>query len=103
MHDKQNNKTKLMTSYYYNWYSNSFINQNVDKEIYNGINIEDIYIDPNLFNYIIPNNEELIIIYIMKGADEKNLLLLNRYNYTTDLRKTTKFDKYNMMKEIKNI
>jgi hypothetical protein len=94
MHDKQNNKTKLMTSYYYNWYSISFINQNVDKEIYNGINIEDIYIDPNLFNYIIPNNEELIIIYIMKGAEGKNLLLLNRYNYTTDLRKTTKFDKY---------
>ena len=95
MHDKQNNKTKLMTSYYFNWDLQSFINKNVDKETYNGINIEDIYIDPNLFNYILPNNhEELLIIYIMKGAEGKNILLLNRYNYTNDLRTTTKFDKY---------
>ena len=94
MHDKQNNKTKLMTSYYYNSDLRSFININVDDESYNGINLEDIYIDPNLFNYLLPNNEEMIIIYTMMGPEGKNLLLLNRYNYTNDLRKKTKFDKY---------
>ena len=102
MHDKQNNKTNLMTSYYYNWDLQSFINQNIDEETYNGINIEDIYIDPNLFNYILPNTEELIIIYIMKGAQGKNLLLLNTYNYTTDLTKKTKFDKYSSSNYIRD-
>ena len=43
-----------------------------------GINIEDNYIHPNLFNYIIPNNEEMIIIYISKEA--KMSLLLTRFN-----------------------
>ena len=94
MHDKQKNKTKLITSYYYNYDSYSFISQVEGHEIYNGLNIEDMYIDPNLFNYILPNNQELIIIYLMKGAEGKNLLLLNRYNYTKDLKKKTKFDKY---------
>ena len=94
IHDEQHNKTQLMTSYYYHLDSRSIMHRNEYEETYYGINIEDTFIDQNLFNYILPSEEELIIIYITKGSKGENLLLLNRYNYTTDLTKKTKFDKY---------
>ena len=96
IHDLKNEKTRLITSYYYNSDLRSFIHYNVDDEKYYGINIETQYIDPNLFNNILPNNQELIIIYIMKNPKGKNILLLNRYDYNKDLKYLTKFDKYSL-------
>ena len=94
-HDKESSKTRLMTSVYINNYLMTFILRFETLGIYYGINIEDTYIDPNLFNHLIPN-DELIIIYIMKGAENKNLLLLNRYDYQQSLKVQTKFDKYTL-------
>ena len=95
-HDRENNKTRLMTSLYINYYKTTYILRFDDLEIYYGINIEDFYIDPKLFNNLLPNNEEFIIIYIMKGAEGKILLLLNRYDYQHSLQVQTKFDKYTL-------
>ena len=94
-HDKESNKTRLMTSVYINYYLMTFILRFETLGIYYGINIEDTYIDPNLFNHLLPN-DELIVIYIMKGAENKNLLLLNRYDYQQSLQVQTKFDKYSL-------
>ena len=94
-HDKDSGKTRLMTSVYINYYLMSFILRFDTLGIYYGINIEDTYIDPNLFNHLLPN-DELIVIYIMKGAENKNLLLLNRYDYQQSLKVQTSFDKYTL-------
>ena len=101
-HDKENMKTRLMTSLYIHHYETSFILRFEDLDIHYGINIEDLYIEPNLFNHLLPNNEELIIIYIMKGAEGKNLLLLNRYDYQHTLQIQTKFDKYSLSNYIRD-
>ena len=95
-HDKDANKTRLMTSVYINYYLMSFILRFEGLGIYYGINIEDFYVDPNLFNHLLPNNEELLIIYITKGENGKNNLLLNRYDYNQSLQVQTKFDKYTL-------
>ena len=95
-HDKQKNKTKLVTSAYVNINLNSFINQKDDIGVYNGINIEDQYIPPELFNSLIPNSKDLIIIYIMKNYKGKNLLILNNYDYNKELKTKTKFDKFSI-------
>ena len=94
-HDEKNQKTRLMTSIYVNHDQQSLILRFDDKlEIYHGINIEDKYIQPNLFNHLLPNMNGLIIIYIMKNYEGKNLLLLNEYDYTHDLKFKTELDKY---------
>ena len=95
-HDKENGKTRLMTSVYVNYNLYTFILRFEDLEIYQGINIEDEYIDPNLFNHLLPNTKEVIIIYIMKGTEGKNLLHLNKYDYTKDLKYKTKFHKFSL-------
>ena len=95
-HDKSNNKTRLMTSLYMNYHLTSFILRFEDLGIYYGINIEDLYIEPNLFNYLLPNNEEFIIIYIKKEPEGKNLLLLNRYDYQHSSQTQTKFERHSL-------
>ena len=95
-HDEKNSKTRLMTSVYVNYNPYSFILRFEDMDIYKGINIEDTYINPNLFNHLLPNMDELIVLYIMKGVGGKNQLLLNKYDCTKDLKYKTKFDKYSL-------
>ena len=85
-----------MSSLYINFYLTSLILRFDGLDIFYGINLEDNYIEPDLFNTILPNNDELIIIYIMKGAEGKYLLLLNRYDYKHSLQVQTKFDKYSL-------
>ena len=95
-HDSSSNKTRLMTSIYLNYYLTSYILRFEDLEIYNGINIEDEYIEPNLFNTLLTDKEELIITYVMKGGEGKNLLLLNKYDFRQSLQVQSKFDKYTL-------
>ena len=102
-HDKASNKTRLVTSLYVNHDSISFILNVENMGVYHGINIEDFYISPNLFNNLLPNRNEIIIIYIMRGVQGQNLLLLNRYDYNEDLKKKTKLDKYSMSNYLKNV
>ena len=96
-HDQANDKTRLVTSLYINMNSLSLIleTEKMGKlEVYHGINIENFYISPDLFNTLLPNEKEIIIIYMMKGAQDQNLLLLNRYDYNKDLKNKTELDKY---------
>ena len=102
-HDKASNKTRLVTSLYVNHDLISFILNVENMGVYHGINIEDFYISPNLFNNLLPNRNEIIIIYIMRGVQGQNLLLLNRYDYNEDLKKKTKLDKYSMSNYLKNV
>ena len=95
-HDKENGKTRLVTSVYVNYNLYTFILRFEELGIYQGINIEDVYINPNLFNHLLPNTKEVIIIYIMKGVKSQNLLLLNKYDYTKELKYKTKFDKLSL-------
>ena len=95
-HDKSSDKTRLVTSLYIDKYSTSFILKLVTLGIYHGINIENDYIEPNLFNHLLTYNNEIMIIYIMKGAEGKNLLLLNQYDYTQSLKIQTNFNKYSL-------
>ena len=95
-HDESSDKTRLVTSLYIDKYSTSFILKLDTLGIYHGINIEDDYIEPNLFNHLLTYNNEIMIIYIMKGAEGKNLLLLNQYGYSQSLKLQTNFNKYSL-------
>ena len=95
-HDSSSNKTRLMTSLYINYNKTSYILRFEDLKIDYGINIEDNYIESNLFNYLLPNNDEIITIYIKKGAEGKNLLLLKKYDHQHPLQTQTSFDKYSL-------
>ena len=72
-------KTYLLFSYYINRisYVPYFEITNVFSLSF-GLNIEDNYVHQNLFNYLVPNKEEFIILYISKEA--KMSLLLTRFN-----------------------
>ena len=69
-------KVSLMYSYYRKYIYSSYIP--FTSNIFIGINIEDNYVHQDLFNYLVPNEDELIIIYISK--EDKMSLILNRFN-----------------------
>ena len=69
-------KVSLMYSYYRKFIHTSYIPFTTN--VFIGINIEDNYVHQDLFNYLVPNEDELIIIYI--SQEDKMSLLLNRFN-----------------------
>ena len=78
-----NGKTLLLYSYYIKQSKNKVIRRNYipyfeTGNLYYGLNIQDNYIHQNLFNHLIPNKDELIIIYISK--ETKNNLFLSRFD-----------------------
>ena len=80
-HDKANDRTFLLSSLYRKSIHSTYIFKfNLFRKFY-GINFENKYIEPNLFNILIPNHNDLIAIYIMKN-NNKNLLIMSRFNLT---------------------
>ena len=75
-----NGKTLLLYSYYIknSGIRRSFISYYEGSNSFYGINIQDNYINQNLFNYLVPNEDELIILYIFK--EMKMSLFLTRFN-----------------------
>ena len=69
-------KVSLMYSYYKKYIHRSYIPFTTN--VFIGINIEDNYVHQDLFNYLVPNEDELIIIYI--SQEDKMSLILNRFN-----------------------
>ena len=69
-------KVSLMYSYYRKYIHRSYIPFTTN--VFIGINIEDNYVHQDLFNYLVPNEDELIIIYI--SQEDKMSLILNRFN-----------------------
>ena len=61
-----NGKTLLLYSYYIknNGIRRSFISYYESSNFFYGINIQDNYINKNLFNYLVPSEDELIVLYI---------------------------------------
>ena len=77
-----NGKTLLLYSYYIRKLRNNYIRKAYVPyfeaiSLFYGLNIEDKYIHQDLFNHLVPNKDELIIIYISK---ETHSLLLSRFD-----------------------
>ena len=81
-HDEKENKIMLVSSLLRKSLRTSFIFVSDKTKKYYGINIEDSYIDQNLFNHLLPNKDDLIIIYIMKTINSMGLVM-TRFNLTT--------------------
>ena len=92
-HNKEENKIMLISSLFRKSIYTSFISVSDSSKKYYGINIEDNYIEPNLFNHLIPNQNDLIIIYTMKTG--KNMsLIMSRLNLTNSITYHKKFKEY---------
>ena len=77
-------KTLFLYSYYIkNNYRISYVSYYESLNYFYGINIQDIYINPNLFNHLFVNGDELIVLYIFK--DIQTSLFLTRFNITSDI------------------
>ena len=80
-HDKINSATFLLSSLYRKSSHSTYLFKFNFFRRYYGINIENQYIEPNLFNILIPSYNDLITVYIMKN-NNKNLLIMSRFNLT---------------------
>ena len=80
-HDRINSATFLLSSLYRKSSHSAYIFKfNLFRRYY-GINIENQYVEPDLFNILIPNYNDLITVYIMKN-NNKNILIMSRFNLT---------------------
>ena len=94
-HDKENDKIILVSSLFRKSFHLSFISLADKSKIYYGINVEDSYIDQNLFNHLLPNENDLIVIYTMKTRDGMGLLM-TRFNLTTSITYHKSFKEYSL-------
>ena len=92
-HNKEENKTILVSSLFRKNIYTSFIYISDKKQKYYGINIEDDYIDQNLFNHLLPNKNDLIIIYTMKTGNKMSLVM-SKFNLTNSMTYHKKFKEY---------
>ena len=94
-HDEEKNKIMLISSLYRKSLQLSLISLSDKNQEYYGINIEDDFVDPNLFNHLLPNQKDLIIIYIMKTGTD-NSLIMTRFNLTDSQTYHKKFKEYSL-------
>ena len=97
-HNKKENKTTLVSSLFRKSLYTTFVPVSDSFKKYYGVNVEDSYIDPNLFNYLLPNENDLIIIYVMKTRDSMGLVM-TRFNLTDlddDVKIHMKFQEYSL-------
>ena len=94
-HDEQQDKTVLVSSLFRKTIHTTFVSISDRSMTYHGVNIEDSYINPNLFNYLIPNENDLIIIYLMQTRDSMGLIM-TRYNLTNSVSMHMKFQEYSL-------
>ena len=93
-HNKDKKKIILVSSLFFRTPQLSFIAVTETFKKYYGINIEDSYISPHLFNHFIPNEEDLIVIYTLKTEGKSNLIL-SRLNLTSSTKFAT-FKEYSL-------
>ena len=92
----ENNKgTRLITSLFRKSASLSIIQLSEFLYRYYGINIEGQYINPNLFNHIIPTQYDLLVIYIQKNNDQVNLIM-SRYDLSASTFSLSYFIQYSL-------
>ena len=100
-HDKDLDKTILVSSLYRKTVSTVWISKSDTFNMYYGVNIEDCYINPHLFNHLIPNQNDLIIIYTMKTGNNMSLVM-TRFNLTSSIQYHKKFKEYSMSNYLRN-
>ena len=104
-HDKKNNKTRLISSSFKKNLKHFYYSKiSLSEMSYLGINIEDRYIEPSLFNNLVPNVNDLIIIYIMKIGKETNNkmgLIMSRFNLVNSMMRYSDFQKYSLSNYIR--
>ena len=94
-HHEEKNKIMLVSSLFRKSLHGSFISVSDRSKKYYGINVEDSYVDQNLFNLLLPNENDLIIIYIMKTRDGMGLVL-TRFNLTNSITYHRNFKEYSL-------
>ena len=80
-HNEKENKTILVSSLFRKSLFASFISIADKSKIYYGINVEDVYTNQYLFNHLVPNEKELIVIYTMKTGDDMSLIM-SRFEFS---------------------
>ena len=94
-HDEEKDKIILVSSLFRKSLHVSFISLADKSKKYYGINVENSYIDQNLFNHLLPNENDLIIIYTMKTRDGMGLVM-TRLNLTTSITYHKSFKEYSL-------
>ena len=80
-HHEKENKTMLVSSLFRKSLFASFISIADKSKIYYGINVEDVYTNQYLFNHLVPNEKELIVIYTMKTGNDMSLIM-SRFEFS---------------------
>ena len=97
-HNKEENKTTFVSTLFRKSLYTVFVPVSDKYKKYYGINVEDSYIDPNLFNHLLPNENDFIIIYLMKTRDSMGLIM-TRFNLSDlddDVKIHMKFQEYSL-------
>ena len=84
-YNKKEKKIMLVSSLFFRTIQYSFLAVTDTFKKYYGINIEDTYISPYLFNHFIPNEEDFIAIYTMKQGSNI-YLIMSRFNLTDSIK-----------------
>ena len=94
-HNKEENTTLFASSLFRKSAYISLIAVSSTIGLYYGINIEFMYINKNLFNHLMPDRNDLIIIYAMKASNEMGLFM-SRFNLTQSIKLHATFRDYSM-------
>ena len=94
-HHEEKDKIMLVSSLFRKSLHGSFISVSDSSKKYYGINVEDSDVDQNLFNHLLPNENDLIIIYTMKTRDGMGLVL-TRFNLTNSITYHRSFKEYSL-------
>ena len=94
-HNKEENTTLFASSLFRKSLYTSLIAVSSTIGVFYGINIEYMYIPKNLFNHIMPDQNDLIIIYIMKYGNGMGLYM-SRFNLTKSIKLHASFRDYSL-------
>ena len=94
-HNKEENKTVFISTLFRKSLFTTFVPVSDSSKKYYGVNVEDIYIEPNLFNYLVPNQNDLIIIYLMQTRDSMGLIM-TRFNLSDSVTYHSTFQEYSL-------
>ena len=94
-HNKEENTTLFASSLFRKSLYTSLIAVSSTIGVFYGINIEYMYIPKNLFNHIMPDQNDLIIIYAMKYGNGMGLYM-SRFNLTKSIKLHASFRDYSL-------
>ena len=94
-HNQKEDKTTFVSTLFRKSLFATFVPVSDSSKKYYGVNVEDSYIDPNLFNHLVPNQDDLIIIYLMKTRDSMGLIM-SRFNLSESVTFHKKFQEYSL-------